>query len=177
MTDRPDGPGKAHMVKAEWFWTSVQKEFILEEKEYLYEDYLEKVLSPNTRRDSHQATPSSASRRKRKRLHETLSSLAQQQSPACVVHHKRRSSISDAGLLSVSGSFLDCTTSPDKALQDAIESPAVPDTPRKGLTARQQVFLELVQTESNYVNILHTIMNVRIIFWMYKCCFLHKFIL
>ncbi|XP_065163646.1 protein ECT2 isoform X4 [Atheta coriaria] len=160
VTDRPDGPGKAHMVKAEWFWTSVQKEFILEEKEYLYEDYLEKVLSPNTRRDSHQATPSSASRRKRKRLHETLSSLAQQQSPACVVHHKRRSSISDAGLLSVSGSFLDCTTSPDKALQDAIESPAVPDTPRKGLTARQQVFLELVQTESNYVNILHTIMNM-----------------
>lgn len=27
---------------------------------------------------------------------------------------KRRSSVSDAGLLSVSGSFLDCTASPDR---------------------------------------------------------------
>lgn len=119
--------------------------------------YIEQVASPNQRRDSHQATPSSASRRKRKRLHETLQSLANHQpSPGL---HKRRSSVSDAGLLSVSGSFLDCTTSPDKGIVDGAE-PTVPDTPRKGLTARQQVFLELVQTESNYVNILHTIMTV-----------------
>jgi len=49
-------------------------------------------------------------RRKRKRIHDTIQSLAQQtQSPAL---HKRRSSASDAGRLSVSGSFLDCTTSP-----------------------------------------------------------------
>ena len=32
--------------------------------------------------------------------------------------HKRRSSISDAGHLSVSGSFLDSTASPDKHLLD-----------------------------------------------------------
>lgn len=121
--------------------------------------YIEQqVLSP-TRRESHQATPSSASRRKRKRLQETLSSLALQPSPSI---HKRRSSVSDAGLLSVSGSFLDCTVSPDKVLNEFPEgSPAV-DAPRKGLTARQQVFLELVQTESNYVNILHTIMIVSV---------------
>lgn len=117
------------------------------------------MTSPNQRRDSHQATPSSASRRKRKRLHETLQSLANHQpSPGL---HKRRSSVSDAGLLSVSGSFLDCTASPDKGIVDGAES-TVPDTPRKGLTARQQVFLELVQTESNYVNILHTIMTVSV---------------
>lgn len=115
-------------------------------------------MSPNSRRDSHQATPSSASRRKRKRLHETLSSLTHQQSPG--LHNKRRSSISDAGLLSVSGSFLDCTVSPDKALLEAAEANNIADTPRKGLTPRQQVFLELVQTESNYVNILHTIITV-----------------
>lgn len=59
----------------------------------------------------------------------------------------------------MSGSFLDCTASPDKGIVDGAE-PTVVDTPRKGLTARQQVFLELVQTESNYVNILHTIMTV-----------------
>lgn len=82
---------------------------------------MESVLSPtiSSRRDSQQTTtPSTAStRRKRKRLAETLSSLVQNgaDSPAL---HKRRSSISDAGLLSVSGSFLDCTASPDKPLLD-----------------------------------------------------------
>lgn len=114
------------------------------------------MLSPSARRDSHQATPGSASRRKRKRLHDTLQSLAHQQSPGL---HKRRSSVSDAGLLSVSGSFLDCTASPDRVLQEGPEAVVV-ETPRKGLTPRQQVFLELVQTESNYVNILQTIMTV-----------------
>lgn len=102
-------------------------------------------------------TPSSASRRKRKRLHETLSSLVHQQSPAL---HKRRSSVSDAGLLSVSGSFLDCTAGSPSKETDGTEP--VVDTPRKGLTARQQVFLELLQTETNYVDILHTIMTVSI---------------
>lgn len=77
--------------------------------------------------------------------------------------HKRRSSVSDAGLLSVSGSFLDCTASPDKALTDGVVESAI-DTPRKGLTARQQIFLELVQTETNYVDILHTIMTVSLVF-------------
>ncbi|XP_068987055.1 protein ECT2-like isoform X6 [Bombus flavifrons] len=156
---------RAHIVKAEWFWTSVQNEGAADEKEYLFEDYLESVLSPtvSVRRDSQQAaTPSTAStRRKRKRLAETLSSLVQNgaDSPAL---HKRRSSISDAGHLSVSGSFLDCTTSPDKPLLDDIpEVEAVnTDTSRKNLSPRHQVFLELVQTESNYVGILSTIMTL-----------------
>ncbi|XP_076667100.1 epithelial cell transforming 2 pebble isoform X3 [Andrena cerasifolii] len=156
---------RAHIVKAEWFWTSVQNEGAADEKEYLFEDYLESVLSPtvSARRDSQQtATPSTAStRRKRKRLAETLSSLVQNgaDSPAL---HKRRSSISDAGLLSVSGSFLDCTASPDKPLLDDIpEVEAVnTDNSRKNLSPRHQVFLELVQTESNYVGILSTIMTL-----------------
>lgn len=156
---------RAHIVKAEWFWTSVQNEGAADEKEYLFEDYLESVLSPtiSVRRDSQQAaTPSTAStRRKRKRLAETLSSLVQNgaDSPAL---HKRRSSISDAGHLSVSGSFLDCTTSPDKPLLDDIpEVEAVnTDSSRKNLSPRHQVFLELVQTESNYVGILSTIMTL-----------------
>lgn len=62
----------------------------------------------------------------------------------------------------MSGSFLDCTPSPDKALNDNADS--ITETPRKGLTARQQVFLELVQTESNYVNILNTINTVSLRF-------------
>lgn len=131
--------------------------------------YLECVVSPG-RRDSHAATPSGSSRRKRKRLHETLSSLVRNDSPAI---HKRRSSVSDAGLLSISGSFLDCTTSPDKGLLDQAEAATV-ETPRKNLSPRQQVFLELIQTESNYVNILHTIMTVSEYFISFIC--FHQFV-
>ncbi|KAK5647138.1 hypothetical protein RI129_005602 [Pyrocoelia pectoralis] len=159
VAERPEISSKAQFVKAEWFWTSVQKQVCLDEKEYLFDDYIEQVLSPSARRESQQptTTPSSASRRKRKRLQETLSSLAVQPSP---IVYKRRSSVSDAGLLSVSGSFLDCTASPDKCLNDLPESSPAVEPLRKVLTARQQVVMELVQTESNYVNILNTIMTM-----------------
>ncbi|XP_033226947.1 protein ECT2 isoform X5 [Belonocnema kinseyi] len=155
---------RAHIVKAEWFWTSVQNEGAADEKEYLFEDYLESVLSPSVsaRRDSQQAaTPTTAStRRKRKRLAETISSLVQNGTDSPTVY-KRRSSISDAGHLSVSGSFLDCTASPDKQLLDDIPEVEVnTEAGRKNLSPRHQVFLELVQTESNYVGILSTIMTL-----------------
>lgn len=108
-------------------------------------------------------------------------------------HHKRRSSVGDAVLLSLSGNLLDCTPSPDgKQLLEGefmwphicvsvlhivtqnvplkncylllfslLES-EVPDTVvRKLLSPRQQVFMELLQTESNYVGILNTIVTVR----------------
>lgn len=119
--------------------------------------YIEQMQTPGARRDSHQITPGSASRRKRKRLHETIQNLAQTQSPG---QSKRRSSVSDAALLSMSGgSFLDCTTSPDKGFLEAQKAIPV-DAPRKALTPRQQVIKELVETETNYVNILQTIMTV-----------------
>ncbi|XP_044595341.1 protein ECT2 isoform X2 [Cotesia glomerata] len=153
---------RAYIVKAEWFWTSVQNEGAADEKEYLFEDYLESMLSPSAsiRKDSQQAaTPTTAStRRKRKRLAETLSSLVQNGADSPAVH-KRRSSISDAGHLSVSGSFLDCTASPDKQMLDEVEAVNT-ETARKNLSPRHQVFLELVQTESNYVGILSTIMTL-----------------
>ncbi|XP_072379786.1 protein ECT2 isoform X1 [Diabrotica undecimpunctata] len=152
VTERPEAPSKVWIVKAEWFWTSVQKETSLPEKDYLFDDYLDQVLSPSGRRDS-SATPGSAARRRKRKL--LLSSLVHNQSPALT---KRRSSVSDAGLLSVSGSFLDCTTSPNKEIIDGAEP--VIDTPRKGLTQRHQVFLELLQTETNYVDILHTIVTM-----------------
>ncbi|ENN73040.1 hypothetical protein YQE_10375, partial [Dendroctonus ponderosae] len=157
VVERPDVTGpRAFVVKAEWFWTSVQKECSLDEKEYLFDDYIEHIVSPAARRDSH-ATPSSASRRKRKRLHDTLQSLVQQtQSPAL---HKRRSSVSDAGRLSVSGSFLDCTASP--AEPGIVEGgDAQVESPRKNVTTRQQVVLELLETEKNYVEILRTIVSL-----------------
>lgn len=149
-------PLKAAIVKAEWFWVSVQNEGCADEKEYLFEDYLETVLSPSGQHSSQTPAASSSARaRKRKRLREAVCRLVQNESPAL---HKRRSSISDAGLLSMSGSFLDCTVSPEKP-PDEVEA-VTSDTPRKIQSPRQQVFMELVQTESNYVGILHTIMSM-----------------
>lgn len=40
------------------------------------------------------------------------------------------------------------------------------DNSRKNLSPRHQVFLELVQTESNYVGILSTIMTVRDMYYV-----------
>lgn len=90
------------------------------------------ALSPSGRRSSAAATStptgwSSSRKRKRKRLLEAVTSRSGgvsaighlQDSPG---HHKRRSSVSDAGLLSVSGSFLDSTASPDVISNDGISS-------------------------------------------------------
>jgi hypothetical protein len=71
------------------------------------------MLSPSGQHNSQTPTSSSFPTRvrKRKRLREAMSRVVPNESPAL---HKRRSSVSDAGLLSMSGSFLDCTISPEK---------------------------------------------------------------
>lgn len=78
---------------------------------------------------------------------------------------KRRSSVSDAGLLSVSGSFLDYTASPSTIKTDGIggvnkevESSAEHVPKKKSM--RYNHFMDLFGTESNYVGILHTIVSV-----------------
>ena len=127
------------------------------------------------------STPGSRTR-KRKRLKETVSQLAATGGSPVLLHvpqgglvkltlhnpitfsssldpHRRRSSVSEAGLLSLSGSFLDATT-PDTTLNGDI-SISVP-TPQdlKSMSPRQQVFMELMHTEMNYVEILETIVEV-----------------
>lgn len=84
--------------------------------------------------------------------------------------HKRRSSslIVDTpggGLerLSLSGSFLDSTINSEQADGASPSTPVGVTTPAPLAappTPRQMVFLELLQTETNYVEILHTIMTV-----------------
>lgn len=77
---------------------------------------------------------------------------------------KRRSSVSDAGLLSVSGSFFDCTTSPDKLESGKLltepETSVCEQTPAKKSSMRFNHFMDFYSTESNYVGILDTIVNV-----------------
>lgn len=87
-----------HIVKSDWFWFTIQNGYA-NEMDHLFCDYLESIANTpgGDRRDS---LPPGLNRRKRKRFSILGAS------------GKRRSSVhSDAGL-SVSGSFLDCTSSP-----------------------------------------------------------------
>ncbi|XP_045529668.1 protein ECT2 isoform X5 [Pieris brassicae] len=150
----PDCSQSIHIVKAEWFWASVQNEEAQDERDYLFKDYLDEIsrrssvgssipVEENTERNV-AGTPAHLRMRKRK-LRGGDAAL-----------HKRRSSVGDAVLLSLSGNLLDCTPSPDG--KQLLEESEVPDNVvRKLMSPRQQVFMELLQTESNYVGILQTI--------------------
>ncbi|GBP31258.1 Protein ECT2 [Eumeta japonica] len=170
----PECSPRVHVVKAEWFWASVQNEEAQDEKDYLYKIYLEEVsrrssvggagaTGPGTPvgavvavaeesvggagAGSGAGTPSQLQRLRKRKLRGCEAAL-----------HKRRSSVGDAVLLSLSGNLLDCTPSPDGKL---LEESEVPDNVvRKLLSPRQQVFMELLQTESNYVGILNTIVTL-----------------
>lgn len=119
--------------------------------------------TPNTdRRDS---LPISFNKRKRKRFSQRI-----QFEGTPIGSSKRRSSVSDAGLLSVSGSFFDCTTSPDKLETDKlhnevhIETPTVCETAPAKKSMRFNHFMDFFSTESNYVGILDTIVKVRCVY-------------
>lgn len=168
--------GKAHIVKSEWFWYTIQNGFA-NETDYLFGDYLESIAqTPGAdRRDS---LPMSLTRRKRKRF-----SIRNAADSFLGGSGKRRSSLSDAGL-SVSGSFLDYTASPsgkhdtkgkahripllNRIIQyDFFVSPcrsgdveaSAEHTP-KNKSMRYNHFMDLFGTESNYVGILHTIVSL-----------------
>ncbi|KAK3726892.1 hypothetical protein QZH41_016690, partial [Actinostola sp. cb2023] len=144
---------KRFVVKQEWFWASIHMDGCADESLYPF------TATPRDQ-TTRQKTPSSTGRkRKRKKLKESdISDLLSPDSP--LFKNKRKS----GDLLSVSGSLLDYT----------LLSPATPgrgdgtpsgtitplSTPRPPPTARQQVTMELLQTERNYVAILTTILKV-----------------
>ena len=93
------------VVKGEWFWNSIQIQAAADVSSYMWR--ASGLMSPGNKSMFSPPTPSSVgASRKRKRLRraEVINALAAD-SPA----HKRRSSISELGLLSMSGSFLDNT--------------------------------------------------------------------
>lgn len=119
--------------------------------------YLDSIANtPGTdRRDS---LPISFNKRKRKRFSQRI-----QAEGTPLGSGKRRSSVSDAGLLSVSGSFLDCTASPDKhepAVKVIPENEVIVEAAPKNKSMRYNHFTDFYHTESNYVGILDTIVNV-----------------
>ncbi|XP_030384940.1 protein ECT2 isoform X3 [Scaptodrosophila lebanonensis] len=145
-----------HILKSDWFWYTIQNGYA-NEMDYLFGDYLDSITNtPNVdRRDS---LPISFNKRKRKRLSQRI-----QLEGTPLGSGKRRSSVSDAGLLSVSGSFFDCTTSPDKLESDKLllAEPEIggESTPTKK-SMRFNHFMDFYTTESNYVGILDTILNL-----------------
>ncbi|KAI5635343.1 rhoGEF domain-containing protein [Phthorimaea operculella] len=169
-TVAPECSAKVHVVKAEWFWASVQNEEAQDERDYLFKDYLDEVSrrssvggqggaaatpeeacggsNNNAATSTAGSTPAQLQRLRKRKLRGGDAAL-----------HKRRSSVGDAVLLSLSGNLLDCTPSPDG--KQLLEESEVPDNVvRKLMSPRQQVFMELLQTESNYVGILHTIVTM-----------------
>uniref|UniRef100_A0A182FD87 Protein ECT2 n=1 Tax=Anopheles albimanus TaxID=7167 RepID=A0A182FD87_ANOAL len=158
---KPETKNKnTHIVKADWFWYTIQAGYA-NEVDYLFADYLESIAHTPAvdRRDS---LPVSFNKRKRKRLSQRTP--AEGGTPISI--GKRRSSVSDAGLLSVSGSFLDCTTSPDKheaskknviseVAEASMEQPSA-----KTQSMRHNHFMDFFHTESNYVGILDTIVKL-----------------
>jgi protein ECT2 len=93
---------------------------------------------------------SAKAQRKRKRL----SRIVLEGTPASA--GKRRSSISDAGILSES--LIDYTASPEKNDSDIINEDS--EYPSKKFSMRHNHFMDFYNTESNYVGILETIVKL-----------------
>lgn len=135
VTCMPNVPcTSTYVVKARWFWMSIQDSECADESKYLF--------GKNFR------TPDRAA--KRKRLIEVVEET--NSSPRKSARRKRLSDI-DGSRFSC-GSLLDYTTSPDNFLAHD-ES----DVMIKANSPRHQVFKELCQTESNYVNVLHVLIE------------------
>ncbi|XP_037075712.1 protein ECT2-like isoform X2 [Pollicipes pollicipes] len=175
VKERPDAvPSRAHLVKAEWFWACIQMDAAADEAMYRFQTpAAREVASPPQGLLVPTLTPGSRTNRKRKRLRETLHQLARDTPSPAVTSPtagssqptaKRRSSITDINLLSTSGSFLDATPGGDADASTFADgcSPGLGASPAlapdlRSMSPRQQVFHELLQTETNYVKVLHTI--------------------
>ncbi|KAF8767592.1 Protein ECT2 like protein [Argiope bruennichi] len=147
------------ILKNEWFWACIQMEAKAEERIYIFEN-----MSSSTMTSSSFIMPIRGN--KRKRLESVAHQLAieSQENELFSMNNDLRRKVE--AKLSISGSFLDATFSPDKSLDlmspDSNGSDKRMASPldMRSLTPRQQVCYELYQTESNYVGILHTIMTV-----------------
>lgn len=150
------------IIRAEWFWTSIQMEACADEVLYEFQKvggiFNDSVFTPGH-------SMSGSKSRKRKRLKENIAQLADHDfdSP-----FKRRSSEFDRYSMSPN-SFLDASNTPDKSdcratrdypekLEDLNKDKSCTQGSR--VSPRLQVVMEFLQTEKNYVSILNTILTV-----------------
>nr|XP_006134692.2 protein ECT2 isoform X2 [Pelodiscus sinensis] len=152
-------PKKLYVVKQEWFWGSIQMDAKAGESMYLFE----KPESPELKKSVSQLSLSTPnSNRKRRRLRETLAQLARETDMSPFPPRKRPSAEHSLSM----GSLLDISNTPESSIATG-ETPKSCAKPSKNSTplpskqsARWQVAKELYQTESNYVDILTTIIQL-----------------
>ncbi|XP_061493326.1 protein ECT2 isoform X3 [Rhineura floridana] len=160
VKDLPFEPFQSlYIVKQEWFWGSIQMDARAGESMYLFE----KLDSPELKTSVSQLslnTPNS--NRKRRRLRETLAQLTRETDMSPFPPRKRPSAEHSLSI----GSLLDISNTPESGMTNG-ETPKSCAKPSKNSTpflqkqsARWQVAKELYQTESNYVDILTTIIQV-----------------
>ncbi|XP_074047035.1 protein ECT2 [Macrotis lagotis] len=150
---------KLYVVKQEWFWGSIQMDARAGESMYLYE----KANTPELKKSVSLLSLSTPnSNRKRRRLKETLAQLARETDISPFPPRKRPSAEHSLSI----GSLLDISNTPESSLSYG-ETPKSCTKSSKNSTpvpskqsARWQVAKELYQTESNYVNILATIIQL-----------------
>ncbi|XP_027580456.1 protein ECT2 isoform X1 [Pipra filicauda] len=160
VKDLPFEPlGKLYVVKQEWFWGSIQMDARAGESMYLFE----KSESPDFKKSvSLLSLNTPNSNRKRRRLKETLAQLTRETDVSPFPPRKRPSAEHSLSI----GSLLDISNTPESGATNG-ETPKSCARPSKNSTplplkqsARWQVAKELYQTESNYVDILTTIIQL-----------------
>uniref|UniRef100_A0A671MRW7 Epithelial cell transforming 2 n=1 Tax=Sinocyclocheilus anshuiensis TaxID=1608454 RepID=A0A671MRW7_9TELE len=147
IKELPFTPSKRlYVVKQEWFWGSIQMDARAGETMYSYEKSpaMKKAVSLLSL-----TTPNSG--RKRRRLRETLAQLTKETEISPFPPRKRPSSEHSLSM----GSLLDISNTPDTCKLPKSSTPALPKQ-----SARWQVSKELYQTESNYVDILATVLQL-----------------
>ncbi|XP_075997609.1 protein ECT2 isoform X2 [Genypterus blacodes] len=150
---------KLFVVKQEWFWGSIQMDARAGESMYLYE----KNDSPAMKKAvSLLSLTTPNSNRKRRRLKDALAQLTKETDISPFPPRKRPSAEHSLSM----GSLLDISNTPE-ACKDLGEGSRVPSKPSKTSSlalskqsARWQVSKEFYQTESNYVDILSTILQL-----------------
>uniref|UniRef100_A0A663E362 Epithelial cell transforming 2 n=1 Tax=Aquila chrysaetos chrysaetos TaxID=223781 RepID=A0A663E362_AQUCH len=150
---------KLYVVKQEWFWGSIQMDARAGESMYLFE----KSESPGLKKSvSLLSLNTPNSNRKRRRLKETLAQLTRETDMSPFPPRKRPSAEHSLSI----GSLLDISNTPESSSTSG-ETPKPCARPSKNSTplplkqsARWQVAKELYQTESNYVDILTTIIQL-----------------
>ncbi|XP_043108878.1 protein ECT2 isoform X2 [Puntigrus tetrazona] len=156
IKELPFTPSKRlYVVKQEWFWGSIQMDARAGETMYSYE----KPESPAMKKAVSMlslTTPNSG--RKRRRLRETLAQLTKETEISPFPPRKRPSaehSLSMGSLLDISNTPDTCKSSGENGKLPKSSTPALPKQ-----SARWQVSKELYQTESNYVDILATVLQL-----------------
>uniref|UniRef100_A0A8C7M982 Epithelial cell transforming 2 n=1 Tax=Oncorhynchus kisutch TaxID=8019 RepID=A0A8C7M982_ONCKI len=156
VKELPFVPSKRlYVVKQEWFWGSIQMDARAGESMYFYE----KMESPVMKKAvSLLSLNTPNSNRKRRRLRDTLAQLTKETEISPFPPPRKRPSAEHS--LSI-GSLLDISNTPETCKALAARRHVTSSTPAVlKQSARWQVSKELYQTESNYVDILTTVMQL-----------------